>query len=420
MTAKGPRDEAEPRRISLEDPMATLPPTARRILAAARALLEEGGFSALRLQAISRASGEPKASIAYYFENKAGLVGALVDSLIHDANLALISETEKLPLGQQRVHALVDGETRIVADSESFRAFFEVLPHVLRDDRLRPRVARLYDGYRETVLRCLGCRHPGSAAPSPAARHADDRHRRRTGDPEGPRSRARRRGVGHAALGGDDADVHGAQGGGGVKAAVVWDPAYLEHEMGGHPEGADRLSHILGYLEASDLWPRLTVVSPHAATIDDLLTVHTRAYVEIVRQAAASGGGWLDPDTYVSPRSFDIALLAAGGALDALGGFELGEVRFALVRPPGHHALPDRAMGFCLFNNVAIAARHAAGRARPRARRHRGLGRSPRQRHPGRLLRRAARALLLAAPVAALPGQRVVDETVWAPARASR
>jgi acetoin utilization deacetylase AcuC-like enzyme len=141
-----------------------------------------------------------------------------------------------------------------------------------------------------------------------------------------------------------------------VKTAVVWDPAYLEHEMGGHPEGADRLSHILGYLEASDLWPRLTVVSPHAATVDDLLTVHTRAYVEIVRQAAEGGGRWLDPDTYVSPRSFDIALLAAGGALDALGGFELGEVRFALVRPPGHHALPDRAMGFCLFNNIAIAA----------------------------------------------------------------
>jgi len=156
VTATVPHDEAEPQGISLEDPMATLPPTAQRILAATRALLEEGGFGALRLQAIARASGEPKASIAYYFGNKAGLVEALVDSLIHDANRALITETEKLPLGQERVRALVDGETRIVADSESFRAFFDVLPHVLRDDRLRPRVARLYDGYRETVLRCLG------------------------------------------------------------------------------------------------------------------------------------------------------------------------------------------------------------------------------------------------------------------------
>ncbi len=145
--------------------MATLPPTAQRILAAARALLDQGGFGALRLQAISEASGEPKASIAYYFGNKAGLVEALVDSLIHDANLGLITETEKLPLGAERVHALVDGETRIVDDSEYFRAFFEVLPHALRDERLRPRVARLYDGYRETVLRCLGA--PGAQA----ARH---------------------------------------------------------------------------------------------------------------------------------------------------------------------------------------------------------------------------------------------------------
>ncbi|HJW74752.1 MAG TPA: helix-turn-helix domain-containing protein, partial [Thermoleophilia bacterium] len=143
MVAGDRRDRQEAPGISLEDPMATLAPAARRILAAARRLLDEGGFGALRLQAISRASGEPKASIAYYFGNKAGLIEALVDSLIHDANLALITETENLPLGQERVHALVDGETRIVADSESFRAFFEVLPHVLRDDRLRPRVARL-------------------------------------------------------------------------------------------------------------------------------------------------------------------------------------------------------------------------------------------------------------------------------------
>jgi AcrR family transcriptional regulator len=159
------RELAAAQGISLEDPMATLAPAAQRILSAARRLLDEGGFGALRLQAISRESGEPKASIAYYFGNKAGLVESLVDSLIHDANRALITETEQLPLGQERVHALIDGETRIVADSESFRAFFEVLPHVLRDDRLRPRVARLYDGYRETVLRCLG------AADAQAAQH---------------------------------------------------------------------------------------------------------------------------------------------------------------------------------------------------------------------------------------------------------
>jgi acetoin utilization deacetylase AcuC-like enzyme len=142
-----------------------------------------------------------------------------------------------------------------------------------------------------------------------------------------------------------------------MKAAIVWDPAYMEHETGGHPEGADRLSHIRAHLEEGDLWPRLGVVSPRAATVDDLLIIHSRAYVDLVRRTAESGGGWLDPDTYASPRSYDIALLAAGGALELSAGFELEEVRFALVRPPGHHALPDRAMGFCLFNNVAVAAR---------------------------------------------------------------
>jgi len=148
----------EQQTASLENPMATLAPAAQRILAAARRLLERGGFTALRLQAIAREADEPKASIAYYFGNKEGLVSALIDSLIHDANLQLIEDTEKLPVGQQRIHALVDGETRIVSDIESFRMFFDVLPHVLRDDKLRPRVARLYDGYRETVLRCFGAR----------------------------------------------------------------------------------------------------------------------------------------------------------------------------------------------------------------------------------------------------------------------
>ncbi len=149
------RGEGLPEPLLLEDPMEALAPTARNILSAAQRLLAAGGFEALKLSAIAREAGESKASIGYHFGNKAGLVTALVDSLAHDANRGLIDETAAAPAGKARVRALIDGETRIAADAESFRCFFEVLPHALRDPDLRGRVAALYDGYRETVLRCL-------------------------------------------------------------------------------------------------------------------------------------------------------------------------------------------------------------------------------------------------------------------------
>lgn len=145
--------------------MASLPPVAQNILQAARRLLDRGGFNALRLQAIAEEAGEAKGSIAYYFGNKQGLIAALVDCLAHDANLAVIDATKGLPTGERRLHALVDAEQRIVADVGSFRAFFEILPHVLRDDGLRPRVARLYEGYRETVLRALGAANSPGGEP---------------------------------------------------------------------------------------------------------------------------------------------------------------------------------------------------------------------------------------------------------------
>jgi acetoin utilization deacetylase AcuC-like enzyme len=101
----------------------------------------------------------------------------------------------------------------------------------------------------------------------------------------------------------------------------------------------------------------LTVAtSPEPATEDDVLLVHTPAHLALIKRAAQGKGTWLDPDTHVSSRSYETALLSAGGALLATALWQDGLVPFALIRPPGHHATPDRAMGFCLFNNVAIAA----------------------------------------------------------------
>lgn len=156
------RGEGLPEPLLLEDPMEALAPTAQRLLAAAQRLLTSGGFEALKPSAIARAAGESKASIGYHFGNKAGLVTALVDSFAHDANRGLIEDTGELPKGEERIHALIDGETRIAADAESYQSFFEVLPHALRDEDLRERVAALYDGYRETVLRCLDGADPAA------------------------------------------------------------------------------------------------------------------------------------------------------------------------------------------------------------------------------------------------------------------
>jgi acetoin utilization deacetylase AcuC-like enzyme len=141
---------------------------------------------------------------------------------------------------------------------------------------------------------------------------------------------------------------------------LVTSPLFLRHRTPpDHPERPERLTAVLDALRQSGLEEALRQTKEVAPVDRDLLeTVHRPHYVEEVAQVARGGGGYLDPDTYVSPESLDAALVAAGGAVlaveEVLGG--RAQAAFALLRPPGHHALAAKGMGFCLFNNAAVAA----------------------------------------------------------------
>jgi len=146
-----------------------------------------------------------------------------------------------------------------------------------------------------------------------------------------------------------------------LKTGFVYHEDFLLHDTGTwHPERADRLKSIVQTLSSTGLKEKLKTITPEPAQIKWIETIHTTEYVKSIEKACDLGYKNLDADTTICSDSYRIALLAAGSGISAADKIMNGEIQngFCAVRPPGHHAEKKRAMGFCLFNNVAITARY--------------------------------------------------------------
>ena len=142
---------------------------------------------------------------------------------------------------------------------------------------------------------------------------------------------------------------------------IVYDPIFLEHGMVNHIESPRRLESVIDGLETAGLRQQLINIPIRKATLEEILQVHDEEYIHRLSHYCQEGGGWWDEDTFMSPQTYEVALYAAGGSIQAVEAVVSGKVHdvYALVRPPGHHARPSDAMGFCVLNNISIAAKYA-------------------------------------------------------------
>lgn len=143
------------------------------------------------------------------------------------------------------------------------------------------------------------------------------------------------------------------------KTAFIYDDIFLKHEMPiGHPEKKERLIAITERLKKSEIWNKLIHIKPEKADITQINAVHTKNYIDYLRNFRS---GYFDSDTYISEHTLEVSQWAAGAVIEAISKIKEGtvETAFCAVRPPGHHAEKNMAMGFCIFNNAAIGARFA-------------------------------------------------------------